>query len=137
MFNISVRQQRFYKMWAKQFGIIMLWAIAILIAAGSFALFLMWIAITFGMKVFAVGMISLVIMGIVATFAGMRAEEKLTKLERDEQKTMDALLKEYDQEVASFRSQSPYIPKSASALSKSPAYGKYINVLYGKNDQGA
>lgn len=137
MFNISVRRQRFLKMWAKQFTIAMAWAIGVLIAASAFTLFLMWFAIIFGMKVFGAVMIGLVIMGIVATFAGMKAEEKLLILEREEQKTMDALKKESDPEVVSFRSQSPFIPQYIPKVpaGKTPLYGKYLDMIYG-TDKG-
>lgn len=135
MFNISVRQQRFLKMWAKQFAIAMAWAIGVIIAATAFALFLMWFAIAFGMKVFGAVMLGLVTMGIVATFAGMKAEETLNKLEKEENSVLNALKKPYEPEDPQAKYNQafikPYIPKT-----NNKAYGKYINAIYGKGSTG-
>lgn len=110
MINISVRRQRFLKMWVKQFAI----GLTLVLGLITAMVLLAWGAVTLsqafgtGAVVLAVGL--LICLGFLAGITGSITEAKLAKLEREEEATMNALKRDsnqynIDEELELFRKQ--------------------------------
>lgn len=98
MIKITVRQQRLYKIWAKQFLIVMLSGIAMFTAVVATAIGLIMLGKAFGPPAIFMSLI-----GFFAVTGGLAishaiANEKLTKMEREEERTMDALKTDHSNE---------------------------------------
>ena len=98
MIKITVRQKRLYKIWAKQFLIVMLSGIAMFSTVVGLAIGLITLGQIYGPPaVFLSLIIGLAIMGGLAISHAI-ANEKLTKMEREEERTMNALKTDYSNE---------------------------------------
>lgn len=110
MIKISVRRQRFLKMWAKQFAI----GLAIVIAGLTVICGAIIGAVKLG-QAYGPGAVFtiiglLLIMTVIGGVTGSIAEVKLAKLEREEERTMNALKRDdsqynIDEELEQFRQQ--------------------------------
>lgn len=119
MINITVRQRRLLKMWAKQFAIVMISGIAMFGTVLGLAIGLITLGKMYGPP--AVFMSLIVFLAIAGSLAISHAiaNEKLTKMEREEERTMNALKKDYT-------------PTLTPDMEK--RMGKYYNILYGKKN---
>lgn len=120
MINISVRNQRLLKMWAVNFLIVSASAIATfsVIVGGTVGLIVL--AKSYGPGVvlaIMLGVIMLIGTGLASFFF---TKEKLEKLEREEQRTLEAL-------------QTDYTPVAKFKVDNTKAH-KYYNILYGQNN---
>lgn len=95
MKQISVRQQRLLKMWAMNFAIYFGSAVAIFATMIGTGVGLIMLGKAYGPGI----VLGLILVGmaviICATFGYASAKEKLAKLEREEERTMDALRKDH------------------------------------------
>jgi acetyl-CoA carboxylase carboxyltransferase component len=98
MINISVRQKRLFKLWAKQFAIVMVSGIAMFGTVCGIAIGLIMLGKAYGPPAVFLSLIGgfAIIGGLTISHA--IANEKLTKMEREEERTMDALKTDYSNE---------------------------------------
>ena len=120
MINISVRNQRLLKMWAVNFLIVATSAIATFSLAVGGGVGLILLGKTYGPGVvlaILLGIIMLIGTGLASFFY---AKEKLEKLEREEERTLEAL-------------KTDYTPVAKFKVDNTKAH-KYYNILYGQNN---
>lgn len=96
----TVRQQRFIKMWAKSFAVGLLIVFGVL----AFLAALLYGIVMFGKAYGEEAVFALIIVGVIMLFVGgfthSYAKIQLLKAEREEQKTLDALGKDYDKPLS-------------------------------------
>jgi cytochrome c biogenesis protein CcdA len=95
MINISVRQQRFLKMWAVNFAIGIALVIAVITLLSGLVIGAVMLGNVYGPE--AVFGVIFILLGLafIGGIAGSVTSAKLAILEREEQRTMDALGKDY------------------------------------------
>lgn len=120
MINISVRNQRLLKMWAVNFLIVAVSAIAFFVVTIGGAVGLIVLSKAYGPGVvlaIMLGIIMLIGAGLASFFY---AKEKLQRLEQEEERTLKAL-------------QTDYTPVAKFKVDNTKAH-KYYNILYGQNN---
>ena len=112
---LSVRRQRFLKIWAKCFAI----GIAIIVAgfavASGIIIGLIKLEAAYGPDAMLIAGISGVIILVAGGFTHSLAQVKLARVEREEQEVMDALAREsyqqeLDQKVRAYAASAQYKP---------------------------
>lgn len=118
MYNISIRQQRFLKLWAKNFIVFLLALIGVVALLTGFVLGFKLLLDAYGPEIMLVAVLMLVPLIGIGSYSYAHSKRELLTLEREENRTLDLLKKDY----------------SESAIDKRAH--KYYNILYGTTNNG-
>lgn len=122
MFEITLRHKRFLKIWAKQFVIIVGLGIGVILLLSAILAGFVYLGQTYGSGA-AFGLAAILLgFGFAAGIAGSLAEMKLAKLEREEERTMDALKKDYSDPLADLDARLNRVFANKSAINYKTQY---------------
>jgi hypothetical protein len=98
MMNISIRRQRLLKMWAMNFSIVLLSAITTFVTLIAIVIGLITLGKIYGPSAILGVMAITFLLSIAAALSYAITKEKLEKIEREEERTMNALKTDYSNE---------------------------------------